>query len=331
MRSDELITEVRARAFLEDAHHDYTAARILLELNSINSTLFPQMIVNARAGYYLDSVIGSTTAGRARYRIPGRAIVGTLEKVEIADSGGIFRALTEVTPFTAGQLEGNFNNPDRGTPRRYVVEGDQIHLLPAPDGVYSLRMRYYRRPNRLVSQQSSTLNSGVVRGQVTVVNTSTRAVTVSVVPFDMEAVAGGIITPAAITSANQRLDIIHADGWHELAMTGATQTLAGSVFTLGGTDDMSEIEVGDWVRAAEQTDWPQLPDDFHATLVDATSIEILTSMGQAEDGAALSQRMGSDLQRFRALLAPRVKDSPRIIKPTYGSRLHGRSPLRFFS
>lgn len=316
------------RAFLPDAHHDYTNARILLELQAVLPTLFSQMIVSSRAGFYLDDVVGTTVASTPRYRIPGRSIMGGLEKVEIASSSAEFRPLTEVTPYDAGLLEGPFNNPTLGFPVRYLIEGDQVHLYPCSDAAYSLRMRYYRRPNRLVSQQSSTLNSGVIRGQVTAVNTTTRTVTVNAVPFDMEAVAAGVITPAAITSAAQRIDIIHGDGWHELAITGATQTLAGSVFTLGGTDTMQMIEIGDWVRAAEQSEWPQLPDDFHATLVDATAIIILTSMGDADKASALAQKMGSDLQRFRALLAPRVKDSPRIIKPSF-SRLHGRRSARF--
>lgn len=327
MRSDELITEVRMRAFIPDAHSDYTSARILQEINAVLPTLFSQMIVDARAGFYLDQVVGTTAAGQSYYRIPGRAVVSGLEKVEIANTSGEMRPLTEVTPYDAGLLEGPYNAPTRGFPTRYLIEGDQVRLFPCPDATYALRMRYYRRPNRLVSQQSSTLNGGTIRGNVTAVNPSARTVTVGVVPFDQEAVAGGVLTPAAITSANQRIDIIHGDGWHELALTNATQTLAGSVFTIGGTSDMSKIEVGDWVRAAEQSDWPQLPDDFHATLVDSTAIMILNSMDMPDKASALAQKMGSDLQRFRALLTPRVKDSPRIIRPTY-SRLHGRRSWR---
>ena len=196
-------------------------------------------------------------------------------------------------------------------------------LVLAGTAAYALRMRYYRRPNRLDSQQSSTLNSGTVRGQVTDVDTAAREVTVNVVPHDMVAVAAGVLTPAAITSGSVRIDIIHGDGWHELALTGAEQTLAGSVFTISGSADMSALEVGDWVRAAEQTDWPQLPDDFHATLCDATATTILNSMAMPDKASSIAQKMGSDLQRFKTLLLPRVKDSSRIIKPTFGSRLHG--------
>jgi hypothetical protein len=324
MRTDELLTEMRMRGFIPDAHDDYTDARILKEYNAVLPTLFSQMIVDSRAGYYLDDVIGTTTAAIRRYRIPGRAIMGGLEKVEVATTGNVFNPLTEITPYDAGQLEGSYLAPTQGFPGRYMITGDQVHFYPCPDQAYSYRFRYYRRPNRLVTQQSSTLSSGVVRGQVTAVSPAARTITVNVVPFDMEAVSAGATTPAAITSGSCKVDVIHGDGWHELALTNATQTLAGSVFTIGGTATMEKIEIGDWVRAAEQTDWPQLPDDFHATLVDATSIQILTSMGLADKAATLAQKMGSDLQRFRALLTPRVKDSPRIIKPTF-SRLHGRA------
>jgi hypothetical protein len=311
------------RAFIGDAFPDYTSARIILEANSILSTVFPQMVVDARGGYWLDAAITTTTAGRARYRIPGRAVNGGLEKVEIADASGCFWPLTEVGAYDAGQLEGPYTNPTRGFSNHYVVEGDQVHLLPSPDNAYALRMRYYRRPSRLVAQQSSTLNSGVVRGQVSAVNPTARTITVNVIPFDQEAVAAGVITPAALVSGTTRIDVIHPDGWHELALTGVPQTYSGTTITVGGSDDMSAVELGDWVRAAEQSDWPQLPDDFHATLVDATAVEILTSMDMPDKASALSQRMGADLARFKDLLLPRVKDSARIIKPTY-SYLHRR-------
>ena len=323
MRTDELITEIVRRAFIPDADDDFTSAVILKECNAVLPTVFTQMIVDSRAGYYLDDIIGTTVASTRRYRLPGRAIMGGLEKVEIANPNNEFLPVTEVTPYDAGQLEGSYTSPALGFPRHYMMAGDQVHFYPCPDAAYAYRFRYYRRPNRLVSQQSSTLNSGTVRGQVTAVNTTARTVTVNVVPFDMESVAAGVITPAAITSGSCKIDIIHPDGWHELALTNATQTLAGSVFTIAGSATMEKIEVGDWVRAAEQSDWPQLPDDFHATLVDATAIQILTTKNLQDKAGGLAQKMGSDLQRFKAMLAPRVKDSPRIIKPTF-SRLHGR-------
>jgi hypothetical protein len=324
VRSDELITEIRMRGFFPDAHDDYTDARLLKEFNACLPTLFSQMVVDSRAGYYLDDVIGTTTAGLRQYRIPGRAIMGGLEKVEIANNAGEFRPLTEITPYDAGQLEGPYTAPTRGFPSRYLMVGDQVQFFPCPDAAYNYRFRYYRRPSRLVTQQSSTLSSGTIRGQVTAVNTTARTVTVNVVPYDMEAVSGGAITPAAITSGSCRIDIIHGDGWHELALTNAVQTLSSTTFTIAGSASMERIEVGDWVRAAEQSDWPQLPDDFHATLVDATSVLVLTSMGLADKASSIAQKMQGDIQRFRALLAPRVKDAARIIKPSF-SRLHGRT------
>lgn len=324
MRSDELITEIITRAFIPDADDDFTSARILKEANAVLPTVFSQMIVDSRCGYYLDDIIGTTTASIRRYRIPGRAIMGGLEKVEIANSNNEFIPLTEVTTYDAGQLEGSYTSPQLGFPRWYMMAGDQVHFYPCPDTAYAYRFRYYRRPNRLVSQQSSTLNSGTVRGQVTAVNTTARTVTVNVVPYDMEAVSGGVLTPAAITSGSCKIDIIHPDGWHELALTNATQTLSSTTFTIAGSATMEKIEVGDYVRAAEQSDWPQLPDDFHATLVDATAIQILTTKSMQDKAAGLAQKMGSDLQRFKALLSPRVKDSPRIIKPSFG-RLYGRT------
>lgn len=322
--TDAMIAEVRMSAFLPDAHPDYTAARILIELTDTLMTVFSRDIITARAGHWRDEHIYTTTAGRASYRIPGRAISGGLEKVEIADSAGSsYRPLTEVTPYEAGELTGPSGAPTTGAPVRYLVDGDQVQLIPAPESAaYRLRMRYYRRPGRMVTQQVT----GTERGRVTAVDTALRTIVVNAVPFDQE-----LAVPAAITTGLQRLDVIHPDGWHEVALTGVPQTLSSLTFTIGGTVDMSKVEVGDYVRVAEQTDWPSLPDDFHRTLADATAIVILTSLGAGQKASVIAQKMGADLQRFRSLLKPRVKDSPRIIKPRF-SRLHGHPrsfPVRF--
>lgn len=313
--SNLMIVEVRMSGMFPDVHDDYTDARILTELNKTQQTVFGREVVQARGGHWRDEQLTTTTAGRALYRIPGRAIAGGLEKIEIADSGGAYQPMTETTPYRAGELAGPANNPSRGFPAYYLIDGDQVQLIPAPSGAYTLRMRYYRRPGRLVAQQVT----GTERGRVTAVNTTARTIVVNAVPFDQE-----LAVPAAITSGLQRLDVIHPDGWHEVALTGVTQTLSVATFTIGGTVDMSKVEVGDYVRVAEQSDWPSLPDDFDRTLADATAIVILTSMNDGPKASVLAQKMGADLQRFRSLLKPRVKDSPRIIKPTF-SRLHGRA------
>lgn len=311
MRTDELVTAVRLSSFLPDAHADFTTARIQLELNDIMLEVFGAAVVGARGGYWLKTATTTLTASKNVYRIPARATVGGLEAVELAQGTSQFVKLVQVAPEEAALYAGPTGTT--GTPSRFYVRGDQIVLLPTPDsGSYTLRFHYYVRPSRLVTQQSSTLGSGTIRGQITAINTAARTLTVNVVPFDQE-----LGTPAAITSALQRIDVVHPDGWHELALVGATQTLAGSVFTVGGSDSFDEIVVGDFVRSAEQTDWPCLPDEFHRTLADAAACVALTSVGAADKAAFISGKVTADVQRLASLIEPRIKSSVPKLKPTY--------------
>jgi hypothetical protein len=312
-----MLRMVRMSSFLPDVHEDWSDAQIRRELTQALHTTFGEMVISARTGVWRDDTITTSTASRGLYRIPGRALSGALETVEIADgTGGDWGGLVEATPQRARELSGPSGTPTTGYPTHYLIDGDQVQLLPAPErATYRIRMRYYRRPSRMVDDQT--------RGLISAVNTTARTLVVNSIPFDQE-----LGTPAAITSGTTRIDVVHPDGWHELALTNATQTFASTTITVGGTVDMSKIEVGDYVRAAEQSDWPAIPEEFYRTLADAAAVVILTSGGAGQKGMQIAQKMGADLRRFRKLLTPRVKDAPRPIRPTQGF-LFGRSSRSF--
>lgn len=303
-----------------DVHEDWTDAQLRRELTQALHTTLGEIVVTSRGGYWRDEKIVTATAGRALYRLPGRAIAGGLEKVEIADStGSSWRPLIETTPYHAGSMTGPSGSPSEGSPRHYLIDGDQVQLIPAPSTAeFRIKMRYYRRPGHIVEDQT--------RGLITAVDPDARTIGVNSIPFDQL-----ITVPAAITSGDQEIDVIHPDGWHECALTSAPQTYSGTTITVGGTADMSKIEVGDYVRVEQQSDWPSIPMDFYRTLADATAVMILTSSGAGTKGAQIAQKMGADLRRFRKLLTPRVKDSPRKFLPNTGFLFGGRRswPGRF--
>lgn len=308
MNTTDLITTTRESAAIGDAsaYIDFTDARVLRELNDKLCTVFEDLVTKSRSGYWLHETVFTTTPGKSRYRIPARAVVGGLESVMVATTvGGPFYELDEIPPTLATEYEGQPGTT--GQPVVFTVIGDQVEFVPAPATQISVKFTYYIRPSRLVAQQSSAIG-GTVRGQVTLVNTGTRQITVNALPFDQS-----LAVPAAITSAVQRIDIVHPDGWHELSLVGATQTIAGLVFTVGGTDPLTDVEIGDFVRVADQTDWPALPDDFHRCLCDATAVKILIEIHLTEKSEVLAANNGNDLVRFKSLLYPRVKTQPKQV------------------
>lgn len=312
MRTDEMLTAIRLSANIEDAADDWGDAAILLQASKAQTAMFERAVVNAREGYWRKRVIVSTASGTQKYRIPHRACVQGLERVEIADSSGLYRELHEVTLRQA--MEYDVPSGWVGRPQVCAVDGDGLRLYPCPDAVYTLRFHYYVRPARLTTQQASTLGSGTVRGLITAVNTTTRVIAVNVIPHDMLDVSPA----AAITSGSQLIDVVKPNGWYEPVLVGAAQTYSGLNITVGGSDDMSEIAVGDFVRSADQTDWPQLPVDFHESLCLATAARIARKRGHYQKAGALDSDLAGDASRFTSLIAPRIKDSAKRVIPTGG-------------
>lgn len=307
MYSEQLIAAVRQTAYLGDgaAFPQYTDARVLDELNDKLNSVYSDLIVKARAGYWLKETIFSTTVGRSRYRIPPRSVVGGLEKVEVSPTGTSFVAASQVPASVAQQFE----SAAPGTPTLYTIQGDQIDFFPTPSTVLSIRLTYYIRPSRLVTSQS--------QGHITSIAAGARQIVVNAEPYDYS-----LGVPAAITSGQQAIDIVHPDGWHELALVSAPQTFAGLVITLGGAADLSDIAVGDYVRVADQTDWPALPDDFHRSLADVTAAKILLQLSMVEKAGAIAESASNDIERFKGLLQPRVRSEPKVIgcRPFGGRR-----------
>lgn len=322
MNTTELLTAMRYSAYIGDASAftAYTDARLLAEMDDKLQSVFQDIILKARSGYWAKEIVTTTTVGRGRYRIPPRACIGGLEKVEVATStGGAWYRLKEIPLAEFNVFEGPISgNP--GQPQVYAVQGDQLVMAPTPNAVVPLRLTYYVRPSKLMPQQSTTAGGGTVRGLISAVDTTLRTLTVAVLPFDM-----ALTVPIAITSALQPIDVVHPNGWHELALVAATQTIAGVgpfTITVGGTASMADIEVGDFVRAGDQTDWPCLPTDYHRALADVAAVKIMIERKVPTD--ALEANVANDLIRLRSDLLPRVKSEPKTVPVSLKTRGYWR-------
>jgi hypothetical protein len=314
VRTEELIAATRMSAFIGPgtSYTDWDDPRVTIELNDKLQSAFEDVVVKARAGYWLHEFVYTTIANDSDYRIPARSVVGGLEKVEIASGTSQPYTKLDEIPVSVSQ---NYRSPASSSiagpsnPYVYCVNGDLVDVIPTPPAGYLLKLTYYIRPSRLVTSQSSTQFGALAdRGRITAINTSTRVVTVNALPFDYS-----LTTPVAITSGTQTLDCVHPDGWHELSYVGATQTLSGTNITFTDSQDMTDIQVGDYVRVADQTDWPCLPDDFHRCLADTAAIKILLMMALDEKAAPLTENVGNDINRFKSLLLPRVKADPKSV------------------
>jgi hypothetical protein len=234
--------------------------------------------------------------------MPARAVMGTVIRSQMLSSGEWY-PIDEMTEADALRYE----NYDDSQGFRKIIRGENIYLLPPVQTSGAvMRTHYAIRPSRLCLPQAAP-----TAGIITAINPSTRVVTVAVAISSI--FEDGSI--GAYTGA-QQIDIIRVGGWHKVQWTGSA-TISGTSITLAvdpsGLDeanDLSDIAVGDVVRAADQTDWPAIPADYHRSLADATAVKILTMRGMLEASSALAQaHVSPDLQRFGDLVRLRDESS----------------------
>lgn len=324
MNTYELCAQMLANGFIPANHPNFSLltsagpVQLLKELNGCMTQNFERPVVNARSGYWLRSTTVTVTQGRASYRVPDRAAAGGLERVEIArDATSEFVSLEEESGTDAPKWSGAPSTI--GIPRRFELRGSQLTLLPAPDSSsYVLRFWFCVRPSQLVRPQSptftetSSVDSAVpLRGRINTVSNASGNKYVLVdssKPYDMLKA-----TPTEV-SLFQRVDIIHPGGWYEPVLVDVAHSSGGSLrFNFADDVDLSLVEVGDYVRVADQTDWPCIPADFHRLLADLASMTVLVQLHLIEKARAFGEKSSGDMDRFRDLLQPRVQNQARSI------------------
>lgn len=240
----------------------------------------------------------------ALHQVFGRDIIQSksgawLKDYEVTTTAGKTRYRI---PYRACTGVGESVELDNSAIVNYRIVGDQVVFGSEPSSGSTLSFAYYLRPSLLVQEQSA--------GLVSSVTVATRQVVVNSLPTNR-------VTATPIAS-NDLLDIVHPNGWHELAIINASQTLSGTTITFASGTDMSDVEVGDYVRAADQTDWPCLPDDFHRVLADVTASRILRRRGYFQKADSVMAECETDLERFRDAVEPRLKAASQKVVPRYG-------------
>jgi hypothetical protein len=305
----QLIKRVRRSAFVEDTAVDWTDVNIVEELNDTMTQLYSRAVVNGDQGHWQLTEYTPLVAGQRSYRMPARSVMGTVIRSQITTTNDVdWYPLEEMGESDAARYE--YDTYD--SQYRKIIRGENIYLLPpVQSSGYVMRTHYAIRPSRMCMPQATPTTAGVI----TVINPTTRALTVAV---SLQSIAEDGTNGGNILTGTRQIDIIRVGGWHKVQWTGnatfsgsgTTITLAVDASGLDEANDLSDIAIGDVVRVADQTDWPALPADYHRSLADATATKILTARGMHEASAALAQtHVSPDLQRFGDLVRLRDESS----------------------
>jgi len=97
---------------------------------------------------------------------------------------------------------------------------------------------------------------------------------------------------------------------------------SSTTLVINYSDKPSDIEVGDYIAFSGECRIPQLPPEFHVTLVQATTTKILEALGDQAGMSASTAKMTDMMARQATIVNPRVDGAVRKV-------LNLHSPLRY--
>lgn len=306
MNTDELVARAKVDGALPKTLN-YSDDNIVDALNAEITAYIVPLLLGAK-GNYLDDVQDiPLVGGQQAYDIPSRALFSKVRLVSYVDAGG-----TESKPLKYVEGVDIHDYAASGVPTGFFFLPGQIALLPTPvDATGSLRVRYPRRPGKLVR---SILDGAGKQTTVAVVDHVVDGVQTAQV-YAQQNIAG------AITATD--IDISAPLSPFKLRVKDLVVTATGlNYFTVfAGTPDTTYgVAKGDYVTAVRTSYIPQIPQEFHELL-------LLRGVARLHDNAKDLEARNSALQRanemaklFGAMADPRADQNPHRLSAWRGHR-----------
>lgn len=291
MNTTEIVTWTRKEATLSRLSTEYTSDVIVGLCNKTMDEVLTPLIASERSGYWCHTFTRTLGTNNPAVRLPPRSCPA-IEQLDVSTDGGVcWRPLPEALEAEATDWLRDYGREPY--PQAYVIRSSYLYLLPAatvPD--VQLRIKTVMRPNTLVEMQGG--------GQIVSLDPTTNILTLTSMP---------VSKPSNATLTGDVLfDIIEPRGNFELSLCDAIGTVLDSTHVqIAAGYSLARVEPGDYLRCAGQSDWPQLPLEFHSLLGSITALPILRQRDMYERADALATASSSALQRLREHISPRVR------------------------
>lgn len=242
----------------------YRDAGVLLRMadDAMRTVIMPELL-KAGEGHLATSQSVALAAGQYRVRVPSRCV--RLLDVGLLGAGSQpLWGFSRATPAQEREARALGFNRTAGAPRLWFLEGSTVVLSPAVDaaGIYTLVLRYARRPSRLVAPSAC--------GTVTFASTFGILRTLTYAP------------DSALDSPTV-LDVVKGSpGFESLGDNVEVVTTGPDTLTMDATLG-ADVELGDYLCPVGTSPVPQIPLDYHPVLAQAVVVQVLKEMGAQEN------------------------------------------------
>jgi len=184
---------------------------------------------------------------------------------------------------------------------------DATVTLPSalPAQYVTLRMTYFRMPNRLVLPEDDDGNALVA----TVLSKTANSITVDVVPETF--------------TTSEPLDFIAGQpGFRWRAIDTTPTSIVGTTLNFAANAVPATVVAGDFVCLARETPVAQCPEALLPLLKQATAVTILEALKDSGAKTAADKR-GDMEKRILATLSPRVQNARRVLFNKFAPGVRG--------
>jgi hypothetical protein len=293
--TDDFVEKVRLGAMLPDAS-DITAADILSLGDDELGTVLTTGLKTAREGYWdkLEDIALSTSV--RRYRLPRRASLRGARSVSLVDAAG------KESPFDGVESTEPAYGTNGGS-RRFYLEDDFLVFMGDPEAGYSLRVRYQRRPSKLVPVASCSAITSCPSSATLLMTSATQ-----------------------LFATKLLVDVVRGDAPFDLMYTDLkVNGFALSVYTFGTTlsgtldtavfADLTAItnERQDYLCPRDTTCYPPLPLELQPVLVSAVVRRVMEITGDRAGAGIANATMNERLKGMTSAIQPRVQNETRLL------------------
>lgn len=300
-----LISTIRDKALLPNSQLLYQPSDLVNILTRELLTDIVPLLMAEQQEYLVVDYDQAINTSQNSYLIPTRAVGVKLRDVVLVDNNNFERNMPRLQPeFTKGLYVPFVLGIG------FFVKNNSIVIYPNTSTLspYTLRMKYYRRPNNLALTSDC--------GQITAIDTNTNTLTLANLP------AAWTLSTTFDFIQNQPPFMCWAEDQTITALTSNTLTFTNSL-----PDNLS---VGDWVAEAGYSPIAQIPYEAFPLLAQRAVIEVLAGMNDSEGLKQATDIYQDMVQKFKDLVAPRVDGSIQKINTRSGLINYTRA-LRFYS
>ena len=291
--SNSLVQSVYRRTLAPNSQNAIQPADLIILLDEeMRSTVIP-LVLAAQEEYFIQNYDQSVQAGVYNYTIPTRAAFATWRDIVFVDQLGNEINMTNLSPEYLKITYPVGNMPPLYT-FGFILQNDHIILWPntiQTPTQYTLRMKIKRRPNSLTSYANC--------GQVTVINTGTKQVTLT-------AAGDGTWTTSTTFDVIPNTPQFTSRG-DDLTITN----ISSNVLTFSSLP--TGLSVGDWVCPATLSPIPQVPFDLFPLLAQRGVIKMLEALGDSQNLQIAERRYQDMAVDFARTVSPRIQGTPKKI------------------